>query len=494
MATNPDPPCQKCHQQWENECESIRASMAYWRKLGIPNTINLPPAPRYCYHGIPRDCYHGILEAMVFNTPQRRGPQPPRSPQAGPSLLDRLDDHVFSKVLGFVSDCSQDYSTALISVARLALAYRRAYVMEKTHQYGDLVLGCNPVLVPPPTWFHQRRSRIKSITSAVLPSALEDALEGIVRHILNVSFVLSQSGDSESPKIKCFSATIKKSNGEVLASSKGWLIKGKGKLHELESESRDLAHIATQLVAVARPDAEENFMNQGGANWYLMNSRQSISHLMTEPLLAERMGLPADFGFEHHLLSTLVFEDVTVEAPHHGNSFGLLLMRTIIQHVFKFCLQPGCPDHYKNFYYNLVLCWACPPQFHFMNDSLSFFGDLTAEAVARRAELWGKGMLRNGCLYSRKSASCTCCIYPLTLFILAFVFQFSFEVRFGVLSTDEKTARLNLNAHFSRLGFRSLAGAPLQIGSCQPLHCMIHVTRHTVQDPKFACTAFQRRN
>ena len=111
-----------------------------------------------------------------------------------------------------------------------------------------------------------------------------------------------------------------------MASSKGWIIKGKGKLHELESESRDLAHIATQLVAVARPDAEENFMNQGGANWYLMNSRQSISHLMTEPLLAERMGLPADFGFEHHLLSTLVFEDVTVEAPHHGNYFGLLLL------------------------------------------------------------------------------------------------------------------------------------------------------------------------
>jgi hypothetical protein len=87
MATNPDPPCQKCHEQWENECESIRAHMAYWRKLGIPQAINLPPAPRYCYHGIPRDYYDGIVEAMVFNTPQRRGPQPPRSPQAGPNLF-----------------------------------------------------------------------------------------------------------------------------------------------------------------------------------------------------------------------------------------------------------------------------------------------------------------------------------------------------------------------------------------------------------------------
>ena len=169
-------------------------------------------------------------------------------------------------------------------------------------------------------------------------------------------------------------------------------------------------------------------------------------------------------------------------------------MRTIIQHVFRFGLQPGCPDHYKNFYYNLVLCWACPPQFHFMNGPLSFFGDPTAEAVAERAELWGKGMLQSGCLYSRKSASCICHILSHQKFILAFLFQFSCKVRFGVLSTDEKTARLNLNAHFSRLGFRSLAGAPLQIGLCQPLHCMIHVTRHTAQDPKFACMAFQRRN
>ena len=248
-------------------------------------------------------------------------------------LLPRIGTRrVFSKVFGFVSDSSQDYSTALISVARMALAYRRAYVMEKTHRYGDLVLGCNPALVPPPTWFHQRRSRIKSITSAVLPSALEDALEGIDRHILNVSFVLNKS---EFPKIKSFSATIKKSNGEAMASSKGWLIKGKCKLHELEFESRVLAHIATQLVAVARPDAEENFMNERGANWYRKNSHKGISHLMTEPLLDERMGIPADFGFEHHLLSTLVFEDVTMKAPHHGKSFGMLLMRTLCHHNIK---------------------------------------------------------------------------------------------------------------------------------------------------------------
>ena len=214
---------------------------------------------------------------------------------------------------------------------------------------------------------------------------------------------------------------------------------------------------------------------------------------MSEPFLAERMGLPADFGFEHHLLSTLVFEDVTVQAPHHGNSFGLLLMRTIIQHVFR-CPDYFPPDHYKNSFYNLVFCWACPPQFYSMNGTLSLFGDPTAEAVARRAELWSKGMLQTGCLYSRMSASCIC--YILSHYLSSFfVFQFSFKVRFGVLSTDEKTARSNLIAHFSRLGFRSLAGAPLQIGPCQPpLHCKIHVTRHSAQDPKFACTAFQRRN
>jgi hypothetical protein len=37
--------------------------------------------------------------------------------------------------------------------------------------------------------------------------------------------------------------------------------------------------------------------------------------------------------------------------------------------------------------------------------------------------------------------------------------------RYGMLSVDEKTARSSLPAHFSRLGFRSLAGAPLQKGA-----------------------------
>jgi hypothetical protein len=34
-----------------------------------------------------------------------------------------------------------------------------------------------------------------------------------------------------------------------------------------------------------------------------------------------------------------------------------------------------------------------------------------------------------------------------------------------MLSVDEKTARLSLPAHFCRLGFRSVAAAPLQVGA-----------------------------
>jgi hypothetical protein len=265
--------------------------------------------------------------------------------------------------------------------------------MEKNFQYGDLVLSCNPALVPPPTWFHQRQSRIKSVTSAAVPSAMEDALHEVTRHSLSVSFRLSQYETEESSKIRTFSASIINSNpnGGTIASSKGWFIRGKGKLNALENESQDLAHIAAKLVAVARPEAEENFMNERGANWYLMNSRESLAHLLCEPLLTERLGLPADFGV--FLQGALVFEDVKVEAPHHGNLFGLLLIRSVIQHVFKNTRSP---------FVNIVLCWACPPQFHYMRNQMPIHGDPTAEAVAMQAELWRKGMLRNGRLYSRE--------------------------------------------------------------------------------------------
>ncbi len=361
--------------------------------LGISDSIDLPPPPR--------DCYHSLLEAVVFNTPQRR-PHPPASPalagsQAGPNMLDCLDDFAFSLVLGFVADCSQNYSKSLISMARMSLAYRRAYVTEKTFRYGDLVLSCNPALVPPPSWFHHRRSRIKSVTSAMLPADLQDALHGIVRHNLSVSFEFTRNESGEYPNIRTFSASIINSNPKegTIATSKGWIIQGKGRLSELEGESRDLALIATELVAVARPDAEDNCLNERGANWYLMNSREGISHLLREPLLAERLGLPTDFGFTHALKGTLVFEDVQVEAPHHGNYFGLLLMKSVTEYLFR--------DTHPN-HINLVLCWMFPSQFALMRDR----GEPTAETVAEKTELWGKGMLRSDFLYSRQSAACLC--------------------------------------------------------------------------------------
>lgn len=386
----PSPPCHKCQARWEQECKQALEQMACWRNvLDCHDTIPLPPPPR--------DCYHDVLEAMIFNTPQRQFLQP-RHPQnqTGSNLFESLDDVAFSKVLAFVADRSENYSKSLISMGRFMMAYRRAHVMEKTIQYGDLILSCNPVLVPPPVWLHQRRSRIKSVTSAKLTSDLDYALQDVIRHSLKVTFCFSGRESGESSKIRTFSASIVSSHpkklkeGGEIASCKGWLIHGKGSVSELEYESRDLAHIATKLVAIARPNAEENFVNEGGANWYLMNSGDSLARLLMDPLLIERLKLPADFGL---LRRTLVFEDVKVEAPHHGNFFGLLLMKSVIQHVFT-----PLPAHYTS----IVLCWACPPQFHYMRDHLSIRGDPVAAAVARQAELWGKGMLRNGRLYSRE--------------------------------------------------------------------------------------------
>jgi hypothetical protein len=363
--------------------------MAYWREvLNIHDVIPFPPPPR--------DCYHDILEAMLFKTPQRQV-NLPRHIQTGPNLLDSLDDVAFSTVLSFVVDCTQNYSKSLISMGRFMIAYRRAYLLEKHLQYGDLILSCEPALVPPPCWLQQRRSRIKSITSAELTSDFDCALQEVARHSLSVDFCFSELESGESSKIRTFSASIINSHPNQpresgkIATCKGWLIQGKGKLSELEYESRDLAHIATKLVTVAKPDAKDNFMNERDANWYLMNSGESLSHLLTEPLLTERLGLPADFGVM--LKKTLVFEDVKVEAQHHGNLFGLLLMKTVIQHVFM-----RVPAYYTS----IVLCWACPPQFHYMRDHLSFHGDPAPAAVARQAEFWGKGMLRNGRLYSRE--------------------------------------------------------------------------------------------
>jgi hypothetical protein len=60
-----------------------------------------------------------------------------------------------------------------------------------------LILGCRPSLIPPPSWFQQRRHRILSVTAPVLPHGpLADVLAtwGPSRHTLNLT--VSDSGFS----------------------------------------------------------------------------------------------------------------------------------------------------------------------------------------------------------------------------------------------------------------------------------------------------------
>jgi hypothetical protein len=83
--------------------------------------------------------------------------------------------------------------------------------------------------------------------------------------------------------------------GEEIAKCNGWGIEGKGWLRHMEGQSMDLCRIAGELVDVARPAAEDNCLTMWGSNWHLMNSSQGIAHLLREPALAERLGLPPDF-------------------------------------------------------------------------------------------------------------------------------------------------------------------------------------------------------
>ena len=66
----------------------------------------------------------------------------------------------------------------------------------------------------------------------------------------------------------------------------------------MEGESMDLCHIGQALVEIARPAAADNFTSMWGSNWYMMNSGEGISHLLREPLLAERLGLPPGFELQ----------------------------------------------------------------------------------------------------------------------------------------------------------------------------------------------------
>jgi hypothetical protein len=106
------------------------------------------------------------------------------------ALLDLLSDDLLGKVMQHVVDCSQNYSRSLLAITRLCTAYRRAHIFEKTFQYGHLILGCCPSLLPPPAWFRQRRHRISSITGPILPQGpLADVLAtwGPSRHSLTLT-------------------------------------------------------------------------------------------------------------------------------------------------------------------------------------------------------------------------------------------------------------------------------------------------------------------
>lgn len=100
------------------------------------------------------------------------------------------------------------------------------------------------------------------------------------------------------------SKLINSRTGEEIASCKGWALEGKGWLNHMEGEHMELCHIGQSLVEVARPAAADNYTSLWGSNWYMMNSGEGISHLLREPLLAERLGLPPDFSLQvrHHLL------------------------------------------------------------------------------------------------------------------------------------------------------------------------------------------------
>lgn len=66
----------------------------------------------------------------------------------------------------------------------------------------------------------------------------------------------------------------------------------------MEGESMELCQLGQALVEVARPTAADNFISLWGSNWYMMNSREGISHLLREPALAQRLGLPPDFSLQ----------------------------------------------------------------------------------------------------------------------------------------------------------------------------------------------------
>jgi hypothetical protein len=165
-----------------------------------------------CFLGRPPQpvCLHLQMKALPFITPQkgdawklwqqqqqqqqRRRRRRGQQQQHQPSLFDLLNDDLFGKVFQHLADTSSshNYSHSLLTTTRLCSAYRRAHLLEKTFNYGHVVLGCNPALVPPPAWFCKRRHRISSVTAPQLPPGpLADVLAGwgAARHTFTLKVI-----------------------------------------------------------------------------------------------------------------------------------------------------------------------------------------------------------------------------------------------------------------------------------------------------------------
>jgi hypothetical protein len=83
-----------------------------------------------------------------------------------------------------------------------------------------------------------------------------------------------------------------------------------------------------------------------------MDSQRSFGSLMMKRRLVERMQLPPEF----ELGCAIFFEHVHVCAEHHGNCFGLQLMRDLIKYA-----------HTDAFIYGgsaVAFLWSSPHQFN----------------------------------------------------------------------------------------------------------------------------------
>jgi hypothetical protein len=156
--------------------------------------------------------------------------------------------------------------------------YRRANTFEKTFQYGHLVLGCRSALLPPPSWFLQRRARICSVTAPLLPPGpLADVLAswGPQRYtfklkVLDSGFAcahvalvvcvfilrspdLSVLEGIDFQRLDC--CLVNSRTNQQIANCKAYVCGGDCRLDSFDAYD-DLASIAERLVRVAMPEKD----------------------------------------------------------------------------------------------------------------------------------------------------------------------------------------------------------------------------------------------